>query len=217
MITFYAIGMSSYCAKTRILLRHKAIAHCELPPPGGYGSAEFKLIVPSGNLPTLIDGDLVIGDSEAIAEYLEERFPHPPALPQDPGARAKVRERSRFNDTRLDAEVRALYPHVRPARRDAQRLAEAGRNVQLRLGQLGQLLHASPGAGAELTLGDCGLPITLFWIEALAPVLGLTIEWPDAVRAYRERVMALPAVAAEFETYRAPALEWIDLAGQDKA
>jgi hypothetical protein len=68
-----------------------------------------------------------------------------------------------------------------------------------------------------LTLGDCGLPITLFWIEALAPVLGLTIEWPDAVRAYRERVMALPAVAAEFETYRAPALEWIDLAGQDKA
>ena len=123
MITLYAIPMSSYCAKTRILLRHKGIAHRELPPPGGYGSEEYRRIVPSGNLPTLVHDGLMIADSEAIAEYLEDRFPEPPALPRDPADRARVRERSRFNDTRLDPEVRKLFPHVRPSRRDATALA----------------------------------------------------------------------------------------------
>jgi len=217
MITFYAIPMSSYCAKTRILLRYKQVPHREVPPPGGYGSDEYKRIVPSGNLPTIVDGDLIIGDSEAIAEYLEERFPDPAALPRDPADRAKVRERSRFNDTRLDAEVRKLYPHVRPARRVPEGLAEAAQTVQTRLTQLGRILEDTPDAGATLTLADCGLPITLFWIEAVAGPLGLNFDWPQSVLSYRKRVGELPAVKAEFATYVADALEWVDLASQDKA
>ncbi len=217
MITLYAIPMSSYCAKTRILLRHKGVAHQELPPPGGYGSEEYRRIVPSGNLPTLVHDGLMIADSEAIAEYLEDRFPDPPALPRDPADRARVRERSRFNDTRLDPEVRKLFPHVRPARRDAAVLAEAAGQVQARLGQLGRMLETTPEAGAALTIADCGLPITLFWIETVAAPLDLAIDWPASVTAYRDRCAALPAVAAEFATYRPLAEDWAALAGADKA
>ena len=81
MLTIYAIPISLYCAKLRILLRHKKIQWQELPPPGGYGSAEYKSIVPSGNLPALVDGSLLLADSEAIAEYLNEKYPNPPMLP----------------------------------------------------------------------------------------------------------------------------------------
>ena len=61
------------------------------------------------NLPTLLDGDLLIADSEAIAEYIEEAYPTPPILPTELGARAKVRELSRFHDTRLEPEIRKLF------------------------------------------------------------------------------------------------------------
>lgn len=216
MITFYAIPMSSYCAKTRILLRHKQVPHQEVLPPGGYGSDTYKQIVPSGNLPTLADGDLIIGDSEAIAEYIEERFPEPAALPRDPAARAKVRERSRFNDTRLDGEVRKLFQHVRPSRRVPEQLAEVAKAVQTRLNQLGRMLDDTPDAGETLTLADCGLPLTLYWIEIVAAPLGLSIDWPKSVLDYRKRAGELPAVKAEFETYVGPAREWVDQASQDK-
>ena len=71
MLRVYSIPVSLYCAKLRILLRHKGLDWEEVMPPGCYGSDEYKRIVPSGNLPALVDNDLMLGDSEAIAEYLQ--------------------------------------------------------------------------------------------------------------------------------------------------
>lgn len=47
---------------------------------------------PQGLVPTLIDGDVGIGQSLAIIEYLEETHPEPPLLPPTPAARARVRQ-----------------------------------------------------------------------------------------------------------------------------
>ena len=38
MLTIYSVPVAVYCAKLRIILRHKSIPFQELPPPGGYGS-----------------------------------------------------------------------------------------------------------------------------------------------------------------------------------
>ncbi|WP_297506282.1 glutathione S-transferase family protein [uncultured Caulobacter sp.] len=43
---------------------------------------------PSGQVPVLKDGDLVIWDSLAICEYLAETFPEARLWPEDPGLRA---------------------------------------------------------------------------------------------------------------------------------
>jgi glutathione S-transferase len=42
-------------------------------------------------VPVLIDGELVLPDSTAILEHLEERFPEPPLYSADPARRAEVR------------------------------------------------------------------------------------------------------------------------------
>lgn len=201
MLRIYAIPVSLYCAKLRILLRHKRLAWEEIPPPGGYGSDEYKTHVPSGNLPALMDGHMVLADSEAIAEYLEERHPNPAMLPVGAAARAKARERGRFHDTRLEPAVRALFPHL-PGREPMPEGAPARHSAEItaRLGQLAEML--GDGAGTDLTLGDCGLPVTFAWIEALTPALGLKIGWPDAITAYRARLDQHLAVADELADYR---------------
>lgn len=207
MLTVYAIPVSLYCAKLRILLRHKGLEWREVPPPGGYGSDEYKQTVPSGNLPALVDGDLQLADSEAIAEYLNDKHPDPAMLPQDLTARAKVRERSRFHDTRLEPALRVLFAYIDTPEPDRPVCNAQSKAITARLGQLARILdQACPDHDDPLTLADCGFPITFSWIEALAPRFGLTVEWPEAVTAYREIISHHPDVADELAEYR-PRLE----------
>jgi len=203
MLTLYAIPPSLYCAKLRIVLRHKGLEWTELPPPGGYGSAEYKAHVPSGNLPALRDGDLLLADSEAIAEYLNDKHPTPPMLPADILARAKPRERSRFHDTRLEPAVRALFPYL-PGKGEAPAgfLNNQAETINTRLVQLGQMLSDTPDAGTELTLAECGYPITLAWLDAIGQPMGLAITMPESVIAYRGKAESHAAVAEELAAYR---------------
>jgi glutathione S-transferase len=46
---------------------------------------------PSGHVPALKDGDLVVWDSLAICEYVAEKFPQARLWPKDPAARALAR------------------------------------------------------------------------------------------------------------------------------
>ena len=94
----YALPISNFCSKVAIVLQHKQIPHQILPPPNGYGSPEYKLVVPTGKIPGLIDGELVLSESEAINEYLEECYPDPMMLPGDPKKRAQLRQLSRHHD-----------------------------------------------------------------------------------------------------------------------
>ena len=203
MLELYSVPVSLYCAKTRILLRFKGLEWTELPPPGGYGASEYKTIVPSGNLPALRDGDLVVADSEAIAEYIEDRYPDPPALPGTVEARAKCRERSRFHDTRWEPALRTLFPYI-PSRAPAPDgfIDQASERLSTLLGQFAAMLRETPDAGSTLTLAECGYPVTFAWIDGMTPVMGLSLDWPAPVLEYRARVMALPAVAAEMDTYQ---------------
>lgn len=63
---------------------------------GRNGGEQFKEpftnLNPQALVPVLTDGDLTLGQSIAIMEYLEERFPEPPLLPQDIGERARARQ-----------------------------------------------------------------------------------------------------------------------------
>ncbi len=210
MLTVYAIPVSLYCAKLRILLRHKDLAWREIPPPGGYGSDEYKQTVPSGNLPALVDGDLMIADGEAIAEYLNEKHAEPPMLPADPAERAKVRERSRFHDTRLEPEVRKLFPHLAESARDTPVFEKQSIAITARLAHLGNMLKAAPPKPEHgLTLAECGYPITFAWLDGLVPKLGLEITWPEAVTAYRAQLEEHRAVASELAEYGPRLTEWL--------
>ena len=201
-LTIYSVPVALYCAKLRILMRHKSIDFDELPPPGGYGSDEYRAIVPSGNLPAMIHDGFMLADSEAIAEYLNEAFPDIPMLPEDVRLRAKAREFSRLHDTRLEPSVRALYPQVAFETRNKHAVAEGGALVSKHLSSLGLLLQSNPLDTDRLWIGDCGFAVTFAWIKAFEAALGLEVVWPDRVSAYENRLREFDAVDQELAAYR---------------
>ena len=206
MLKIYAVPVSLYCAKLRVVLRHKELDWTEVAPPGGYGSEEYKAIVPAGNLPALDHEGLLLADSEAIAEYLNETFPEPEMLPGDVNDRAKARERSRFHDTRLEPAVRMLFALIAKEKRNAEFVDSQWTIVQTRLEQCEALL---PETIDNLTLGDCGYPITCAWIDALAKRFSKQPPFSIRVRAYLDQVEKHPAVSAELAAYRPRLDEWL--------
>ena len=206
MLTIYAVPVSVYNAKLRILLRHKGVPFTELPPPGGYGSPEYKALIPSGNLPAMIHGDLTLADSEAIAEYIEEAFPDVPMLPNSISLRAKAREKSRLHDTRLEPSVRAIYPQVAYATRDAEAVKAGGEAISKHLAALALYLSTDPLDPDTLWMCDCGFAVTFAWIKAFETAIDLPITWPEAVIAYDARLRGHAEVAKELTAYK-PAMD----------
>ena len=115
--TLWQIEISHFSEKARWALAYKGVEHRRRAPlPGAH--IPVALWLTRGEQKTFpilsLDGRN-IGDSSAIIEALERRFPEPPLYPADPEQRRRALELEEF----FDEEV---GPHVAPPRlpRDAR-------------------------------------------------------------------------------------------------
>jgi glutathione S-transferase len=211
MLKIYSTKESLYCAKLRILLQHKQALWQEITPEGGCGSEAYRALIPSGTMPAMIDGDLVIADSEAIAEYLNEAIVDPAMLPSNTHARGKCRERSRFHDTRMEPEVRTLFPHIAAGMQGSDFSIAQSEKLNNRLHEFSRLLSTDTTLDLNLlSLGDCGFPVSFAWLDAFTPVMGLELEWPEAVLGYRHQVEAHDAVHTVLDDYAPHISQWVE-------
>ena len=81
---------SSWSMRPWLALKHSGMAFDErVVPLRQHGSTEaIAQFSPTGLVPVLKDGELVVGDSLAICEYLAEALPQANLWPQDRAARA---------------------------------------------------------------------------------------------------------------------------------
>ncbi|AZY49784.1 maleylacetoacetate isomerase [Bordetella avium] len=87
---------SSAAYRVRIALALKGLSYDYMPvhllKDGGQQLLPaYRELNSSALVPTLVDGDNVLGQSLAIIEYLDEVYPDTPLLPATPAERARVR------------------------------------------------------------------------------------------------------------------------------
>ena len=88
-MTLFSDPMCQYSHRVRIVLAEKGVTvDIEDIDPKSV-TEEILEANPYGTLPTLVDRDLALYESNVVMEYLDERFPHPPLLPVYPVARAE--------------------------------------------------------------------------------------------------------------------------------
>jgi maleylacetoacetate isomerase len=91
------MATSSACYRVRIGLALKSVAYARTNVnllAGEQREPAYTAKNPQGIIPTLeIDGH-AIGQSLAILDYLDARFPHPRFVPRDPAARARVLQKT---------------------------------------------------------------------------------------------------------------------------
>ncbi|MGY6555035.1 MAG: glutathione S-transferase N-terminal domain-containing protein [Wenzhouxiangella sp.] len=80
------------CHRVRFVLAEKGInveiIHVEQDRAATGDLAELN---PYSETPTLVDRDMILYGTWVVAEYLDERYPHPPLMPVDPVSRSRLR------------------------------------------------------------------------------------------------------------------------------
>ena len=203
--------LSPFAARVRIQLRAKDIRDVDLcAAPGGTGSEAFRQLNPTGKIPALQFGDVVIPESQTICDYLEDRYPTPPLWPQDLLARAQARLVTRFTDLYVCAPMFQTTGHASRKTRDQAfvdaRLAE----VQAGLAYIDHCRKRSGLAtgryaiGERLTLADAALAPALFFVTRFAaPVFARNDLMSAAMTDYWEGIQAdlhVQPVLAEMAT-----------------
>lgn len=94
VLQLYSYWRSSAAYRVRLALAWKGLAVEIIPIDlrlGEQGAEAYRQRNPQGLVPALVDGGVVLSQSLAIIEYLEETRPVPPLLPADAVGRARVR------------------------------------------------------------------------------------------------------------------------------
>lgn len=204
----YQTALSTYSFKVRLALALKgAVAECRDPPGGSYRSAQYRAIVPAATVPALVDGDLVLSESDAIIEYVDEVAAGRRLVPTDARGRARARMMSRLVDMRLEASLRRLFPAVKDGRPLTD--AELAPIIEA-LGLLSALADSEGpfACGAGPTLPDCGLAPNLVWIDLLVSP-ALRAREPARLRGWRAAIRAEPAWVDLLASYEAVANAWV--------
>jgi len=88
MITLYEFEISPFCDKIRRVLHWKKQPYEVHEVSLWQALTQLRRLNPAGKLPCLEHDGRFVADSSEIALHLEERFPTPPLLPEDPVQRA---------------------------------------------------------------------------------------------------------------------------------
>ncbi|MGE0735709.1 MAG: glutathione S-transferase family protein [Alphaproteobacteria bacterium] len=163
---------------------------------GAFGknqSPEYLRLNPNGLVPTLIDGDFVLWESNAIVRYLSAKYGAGTLWPTDPRERA-------MGDKWMDWQISTLFAYLRPVFWTLIRTKPEDRDMKAlavnrdKLAQLYAMMDDALGrtpylSGERFSMADIPAGLTTFrWY-----VLDIEREDFKNLKAWYDRIAARPA------------------------
>ena len=187
-MTLFSDPMCQYSHRVRIVLAEKGVTvDIEDIDPKSV-TEEILEANPYGTLPTLVDRDLALYESNVVMEYLDERFPHPPLFPVYPVARAE----SRLWIYRIERDWCVLIDQIK-ASPDGKKADAARKEFRESLVTIAGIFEEMPYfMSEEFTLVDCCLAPMLWRL----PELGISLPNNRHVKPlheYMERLFERPS------------------------
>jgi glutaredoxin len=173
-IKLYDAARCPYCARVRIALAEKGVVPETVEIDLSDRPAWIYDLNPTGRVPVLED-ELVLPESLVIMEYLDERFPDRPLLPEDRVQRAQARLAAHRFDDDLGDDYYAFR------RGDSNRLAEKLQALELGQSHFVDVVYVP-------------------WVIRARDMLG--VELPERLAGWLDRLAERPSIAAEIAVVR---------------
>ena len=183
-MTFFSNPRDHYCHRVRIVLAEKGVTVDIVDVDENEKPEDLAQLNPYNEVPTLVDRELTLFQSNVIMEYLDERFPHPPLLPVYPVARAN----SRLLIHRIERDWCGHIDAILAGSEKEAQLTKRRKELRDTLTSMAPLFGDKPFfMSEEFTLVDCTLAPILWRLPAMG------IELPKQGKPlldYAERIFA---------------------------
>lgn len=182
VMTLFSGESDIFSHRVRIVLAEKGINFEVVDVDPDNLPEDLVDLNPYNSVPTLVDRDLVLYNSQIIMEYLDERFPHPPLMPVDPVSRAN----NRLMLYRLEKD---LYTQLELIQGGGEKAAtKARKELRDSLVVISPIFEQKPFfMSDDFSLVDCSLAALLWRL----PALNVSLPKQAApLVAYAERLFA---------------------------
>ncbi len=198
MRRLYHMPLSPFSRKIRLVLAEKRIEVELVEERPWEKRMDFLRQNPAGMVPMLKIDNLCLSESSAIFEYLEEKYPTPPLLPQSPAARAEARRMAAWFDDKFQREVTMKLLHERVNKRmmktgypDSQAIKSGSSDFKYHLDYMDYLLESRRWlAGDTMTIADFAGAAQL---SCLDYIKGVDWEHSQSVRDWYAKIKSRPA------------------------
>ncbi len=150
---------------------------------------DISVMNPYGQVPILVERDLVLYESNIINEYIDERFPHPQLMPADPLMRARARLMLFNFEKELFVHVSTL--EERNVKGNEKAIEKARAHIRDRLTQLAPVfLKNKYMLGENFSMLDVAIAPLLWRLD----YYGIEVSKNAApLLKYAERIFSRPA------------------------
>lgn len=109
-IRIYTSRGCGWAVRNYAALREKRVDFTAIPAVDAAGNklVEFLAATPYGKTPVLLDGTTAVFESSLINDYIDDRFPEAPLMPDDVTGRAEARKWMHYCETRLLPQLTAI-------------------------------------------------------------------------------------------------------------
>lgn len=162
VMTLFSGNTDVYSHRVRIVLAEKGINFEVVEIDPKEKNEDLIDLNPYNTVPTIVDRDLVLYNSQVIMEYLDERFPHPPLMPVDPVSRAN----NRLMLYRIEQD---LYVHYGVIMHGTEKAAtKARKELRDNLVMVSPIFQQKPFfMSDEFSLVDCSLAPLLWRLPSI--------------------------------------------------
>jgi len=198
MARLFHVPLSPFCRKIRLSLAEKKVEVDLVEERYWEEDPDFLRRNPAGKVPVLRLDGIMMSESAAICEYIEETRPEPSLLPSDPAQRLEVRRLVTWFDDKFHHEVtsKLLYERVnkkmmKAGYPDSKNVKAGARAIKFHLGYMTWLLDQRRWlAGDAMTLADFAAAAHLSSLDYISDV-----DWnscPD-VKDWYAKIKSRPA------------------------
>jgi len=201
----YSGPLSLFSRKVEIALHEKRLPFervmVEFTQTRGYSPKHPDVLAlnPKGQVPVLVDGDVVLYDSTVILEYLEDAYPDPPLYPEAAAQRAQCRLLDLFADEIMLVPIRAFMHRTGPRPADPQkweeyeaRAAEAAPAIARHFDELERTLGDRPYLCGAFGAADIAVFMAVLFTQRLG---GPPLDGHRALAGWFARLSERPAFA----------------------
>lgn len=198
MARLFHVPLSPFCRKVRLSLAEKKVEVELVEERYWEQDPDFMRRNPAGKVPVLrIDG-IMMAESAAICEYIEETRPEPALLPSDPAGRQEVRRLVGWFDDKFHQEVTSKLLYERVNRKltgagypDSGNVKAGAKAIKYHLDYMTWLLdHRRWLAGDVMTLADFAAAAHLSALDYISDV-----DWnrSQTVKDWYAKIKSRPA------------------------